>query len=123
MRSNRNRLAACAAVAALLVSPTAAMASTVSSAQPASNSWVTLSQMTAPGAAALAGSAVAPSAATMATSAAAVQPMDDAAPRANPLPIPVIVVLLAVLGTAIYIALIEKHHGHATFPGGAVSPS
>jgi hypothetical protein len=33
--------------------------------------------------------------------------------------------LLAVLGTAIYIAFIEHHHGHTTFPGGPppVSPS
>ena len=129
MRSIRTRLAAAAVATAIIVSPTAAASATMgtAAAQPASNSWVTLSQLTPAGATALAGSGViaaTPNAATVAASAAAVQPVDEASePRANPLPIPVIVVLLAVLGTAIYIAMIEKHHGHVTFPGGAVSPA
>jgi len=36
---------------------------------------------------------------------------------------PIVIVLLAVLGTAIYIGLIEKHHGHASFPGTPISPN
>jgi hypothetical protein len=122
MRSIRTKLAATAVAAALIISPTAAASSTMATgaARPQSNGWVTLSQLTPAGASALAASGVvagAPDAATVAASAAAVQPVDESgAPRANPLPLPVILVLLAVLGTAIYIALIEKHHGHITIP-------
>ena len=129
MHSIRTKLAASAIAAIMIISPTAAASSTMSTAaaQPASNSWVTLSQLTQAGATALAGSEIvagAPDAATFAVSAAAVQPSDESAePRANPFPSPVIVVLLGVLGMAVYIALIEKHHGHATFPGGPVSPN
>ena len=129
MRSIRTKFGASAVAAAMIISPTAAASSTMSTAaaQPASNSWVTLSQLTPAGAVALAGSGVvagAPDAATLAASAAAVQPADESSePGANPFPIPVIVVLLGVLGMAVYIALIEKHHGHVTFPGGAVSPN
>ena len=129
MRSMRTNLVATAVAAALMISPTAAASATMSTwaAQPSSNAWVTLSQLTPAGATALAGSGVvagAPDAATVAASAAAVQPADEAPePGANPFPIPVVIVLLAVLGTAIYIALIEKHHGHASFPGAPISPN
>lgn len=129
MRSIRTKLAASAIAAAMIISPTAAASSTMSTpaAQPASNSWITLSQLTPAGATALAGSGVvagAPDAATVAASAAAVQPVDESSePGANPFPIPVIIVLLGVLGMAVYIALIEKHHFHGTFPGGPVSPN
>jgi len=125
MRTMWSKFAASVVAAALIASPT--MASATAAAQPTATSWVTLSQMTPAGAMALAGSgAVAgtPDAATVAASAAAVQPYEGDERRANPLPLPVIAVLLAVLGTAIYIAFIEKHHGHATFPGAPpVSPS
>jgi hypothetical protein len=129
MRSIRTKLAATAVAAAIMISPTAAASATMSTtvAQPASDGWVMLSQLTPAGAVALAGSGVmagAPDAATVAASAAAVQPVDEASEaHANPFPLPVIAVLLAVLGTAIYIAFIEKHHGHATFPGAPVSPN
>jgi hypothetical protein len=129
MRSIPAKFAASAVAAAIIISPTAAASATMSAAaaRPASNNWVTLSQLTPAGAVALAGSGVmagAPDAATVAASAAAVQPVDEASEaHANPFPLPVIAVLLAVLGTAIYIAFIEKHHGHATFPGAPVSPN
>jgi hypothetical protein len=130
MRSIRTKLAATAVAAAIMISPTAAASATMATtaARPATTGWVTLSQMTPAGAMALAGSGVVaatPDAATVAASAAAVQPMEGDEGRANPLPLPVIAVLLAVLGTAIYIAFIEKHHGHANFPGPPppVSPS
>jgi hypothetical protein len=116
------KLAATAVAAALIASPTMASAA----AQPTPTSWVALSQMTPAGAMALAGSGVvagAPDAATVAASAAAVQPYEADERGANPLPLPVIAVLLAVLGAAIYVAFIEKHHGHATFPGAPVSPN
>ena len=124
MRTMWSKFAASVVAATLIASPT--MASATAAAQPTATSWVALSQMTPAGAMALAGSgAVAgtPDAATVAASAAAVQPYEGDERGANPLPLPVIAVLLAVLGTAIYIAFIEKHHGHATFPGGPVSPS
>jgi hypothetical protein len=126
MRSMRTKLAATAVAAALILSPTAAASATMSSAvQPASNDWVTLSQMTPAGATALAGSGVvagAPDAATVAGSAAVAQSSDDGAEGANPFPLPVIAVLLAVVGVMVYIALVEDHDGHITFPGGSVSP-
>jgi hypothetical protein len=105
-----------------MMSSTAAGSATMTSAaaQPTSSRWTTLSQLTPAGATALAGSGVvagAPDAATVAASAAAVQPADEAyETHANPFPLPVVAVLLAVLGTAIYIAFIEHHHGHTTFP-------
>ena len=129
MRSIRTKLAATAAAAALIVSPTAAASATMSSAaaQPASTSWVTLSQLTPAGATTLAGSGVvagAPDAAMVAASAAAVQPVGESTGEgANPFPLPVIAVLLAVLGGAVYIAFIEHHHGHITVPTGPVSPA
>jgi len=127
MRTMWSKFAASVVAAALIASPTMASATAAATAQPTATSWVALSQMTPAGAMALAGSgAVAgtPDAATVAASAAAVQPYEGDERRANPLPLPVIAVLLAVLGTAIYIAFIEKHHGHATFPGAPpVSPS
>ncbi|HKC02348.1 MAG TPA: hypothetical protein VKC17_03490 [Sphingomicrobium sp.] len=102
-----------------MISPTAAASAAMSTAaaQPAPNNWVRLSQLTPAGAMALAGSGVvagAPDAATVAASAAAVQPADE--PGANPFPLPVIAVLLAVLGGAVYIAFIEHHHGHIAIP-------
>ena len=128
MRSIRTKLAATVVAAAMMMSPTAAASATMSTAAtaPVSNGWVTLSQLTPAGAMALAGSGVVagtPDAATVAASAAAVQPVESNEPGANPFPLPVIAVLLAVLGTAIYIAFIEHHHGHATFPGAPVSPN
>lgn len=129
MRSIRTKLAASAIAAAIIISPTAAASATMATpaAQPASNAWVTLSQLTPTGATALAGSGVvagAPDAATVAASAAAVQPVDESAEQGtNPFPLPVIAVLLAVLGVAVYIAFIEHHHGHITIPTGPVSPN
>ena len=52
--------------------------------------------------------AAAPDAATLA---AAQSTTAYEEPRSNPLPLPVIAVLLAVLGTMAYIAFIEDHHG------------
>jgi hypothetical protein len=127
MRSIQNKLAAAAVSTALIFSPTVAAASTFSApvaAQP-QNAWVTLSQMTPAGATALASSgavAAAPDAATMAAAAAAAQPDESAG--TNPFPLPVVIVLLGVLGMAVYIALIEKHdRGHVTIPTPPVSPS
>lgn len=118
------KLTATAIAAALFVSPTAAASATMSTAaQPSSTSWSTLSQLNPAGATALGVAAGAPDGAMIAGSAAAVQPADERSTEGNPLPIPVIVVLLGVLGTMIYIAFIEDHDGSATFPGGAVSPS
>ena len=128
MRSIPMKLAATAVSAALVFSPTVAAASTYSAPVATQNAWVTFSQMTPAGATALASTgavAAAPNAATVAAAAAAAaQPVDETAYRPNPLPLPVIVVLLGVLGMAIYIALIEKHHGHITIPTPPpVSPS
>jgi hypothetical protein len=119
MRSIPTKLAATVVAAAIMISPTAAASATMSTAaaQPAPNNWVRLSQLTPAGAMALASSRVvadAPDAASVAASAAAVQPADE--PGANPFPLPVIAVLLAVLGGAVYIALIEHHHGHIAIP-------
>ena len=115
MRPITMKLASAAVAAALIVSPAAAASSSMSAplaAQP-QNSWVALSQMTPAGAAALASSGVTAAAPDAATIAAAAQTSaDDRDYRANALPLPVIIVLLAVLGTAIYIAFIEKHRGH-----------
>jgi hypothetical protein len=123
MRLIQKKLAATAIAGALVFSPTVAAASTFAAPTQTQNAWVTLSQMTPAGATALASTgavAAAPDAAAMAAAVAA-QPVDESDYRPNPLPIPVIVVLLGVLGMAIYIALIEKHHGHITIP--AASPN
>jgi hypothetical protein len=126
MRLIQKKLAATAVAGALVFSPTLAAASTFAAPTQPQNAWVTLSQMTPAGATALASTgavAAAPDAAAMAAAVAA-QPVDETDYRPNPLPIPVIVVLLGVLGMAIYIALIEKHHGHITIPAPPpVSPS
>jgi hypothetical protein len=119
MRLVQKKLAATAVAAALIFSPTVAAASTFAAATQPQNGWVSLSQMTPAGATALASSgavAAAPDAATLAAAAAAVQPVDETDYRPNPFPLPVVIVLLGVLGMGIYIALIEKHHGHVTFP-------
>ena len=116
MRDIRTKIATTAIAAALIFSPTAAVASSYSAQSP-SNAWVTLSEMTPAGATALAGSGVvsgAPDAATLAAAQTTVVATDSDY-RPNPLPLPVIAVLLAVLGGAIYIALIEKHHSHRPF--------
>ena len=105
MRAIPTKIVSTAIAAALIFTPTAAAAS-VAAPQPA-NSWVTLSARTPAGASALAGSDVAPSAATLAAAQSTVA-YDDR--RANPLPWPVIGVVLAVLGTMAYIAFIEDHH-------------
>ena len=128
MRPIRPKLAATSVAIALVFSPTVAAASTLAApvaAQP-QDAWTALSQMTPAGATALASTGVAaaaPSAATVAAAAAAAQPAEDTGYRPNPLPLPVIAVLLGVLGMAIYIALIEKHHGHITIPTPPVSPN
>ncbi|MFL6730005.1 MAG: hypothetical protein ACJ8E3_10360 [Sphingomicrobium sp.] len=108
MHDIRTKIASTAIAAALIFSPTVAVASTYPTQAPASG-WVALSQMTPAGATALAG---APDAATLAAAQSTVA-YDE--PHANPLPLPVIAVLLAVLGTAIYIALIEDHDSHGVF--------
>ena len=112
MRDIRTKIASTAVAAALIFSPTAAVAATYPT-QAQNSGWTTLSQMTPAGADALSGAvAGAPDAATLAAAQSTVA-YDE--PHANPLPLPVIAVLLAVLGTAIYIALIEKHHSHGVF--------
>lgn len=112
MRTFPKAIATITAAAAMTVTPTMAAASTSAQSARASG-WVTLSQLNPAGAMALAGSravASTPNAATMSATAAAAQPVDTAgAYRPNPLPLPVIGVLLAVIGTAIYIAFIENH--------------
>jgi len=116
MRSIPTKIAAIAAAAAIMVTPTVAAASTVQSA-PASNAWVTFSQLNPAGATALAGSSLAaaqPSVA-LAGSAAAVQATDDTGGYHGGIPLPVIAVWLAVIGAAVYIALIEKHRHHGVF--------
>ena len=115
MRRVRMKIASIAAAAAIMVTPTMAAASTVQSA-PASNAWVTFSQLNPAGATALAGSGVAAAQPGVALtgSAASVQATDDGGYH-NGIPLPVIAVWLAVLGGAIYIALIEKHHHHRVF--------
>jgi hypothetical protein len=122
----RMKIASTAVAAALLFSPTVGAASTMSApaAQSAPNAWVTLSQLTPSGAVALAGSSAVAASSNAAVMAGSAQATTDTAYDAhgNPLPIPVIAVLLAVLGTAIYIAFIEKHHGHVTIPTQPVSP-
>jgi hypothetical protein len=113
MRRIPRKIASIAAAAAILVTPTMAAASTVSSA-PAPSAWTTFSQLNPAGATALAGSSVAAQPGVALTgSAAAVQATDDGGYH-NGIPLPVIAVWLAVIGAAIYIALIEKHHGHIT---------
>jgi hypothetical protein len=115
MRPIPTKIASIAAAAAIMVTPTMAAASTLSSV-PAPNNWVTFSQLNPAGAAALAGSSVAAAhpAVAMTGSAAAVQGADDGGYH-NGIPLPVIAVWLAVIGAAIYIALIEKHHHHRVF--------
>ena len=103
MRNIRTKIASTAIAAALIFSPTAAVASTY--APTAGNAWVTLSSLTPAGATALAGSGVAPSPATLAGAQSAVAYEEDR--RMTSLPLPVIAVWLAVLGTRVYIALIE----------------
>lgn len=105
MRAIPTKIVSTAIAAALIFTPTAAAAATTAP-QPVS-SWVTLSALTPAGATALAGSDVAPSAATLAGTQSTVAYDDQ---RANPLPLPVIAVVLAVLGTMAYIAFIEDHH-------------
>lgn len=118
MRNIQTKFAATAIAAALIFSPTAAVASTYS-APPSPSAWVTLSELTPAGATALAGSgavAGAPDAADLAAAqSTTVVTTTDSDYRPNPLPLPVIAVLLAVVGTAVYIALIEKHHSHRPF--------
>ena len=114
MRDIRTKIASTAIAAALIFSPTAAVASAYPT-QAQTNGWVTLSQMTPAGASVLAGSGAVAGAPDAATLAAAQSTVAYDEPHANPLPLPVIAVLLAVLGTAIYIALIEKHHSHGVF--------
>jgi hypothetical protein len=110
-----SKLASIAAATAIVLAPAAAAASPAAPA-PAPNAWLTLSQLNPAGATALAGSATAPSVALAGTAATTAQPADEAAYRPNPFPWPVAVVLLGVVATAIYIAFIEKHHGHFTVP-------
>jgi hypothetical protein len=123
MRSPSRTIATIAVSAALLVTPTMATAADAAPQAPA-NPWVTLSELNPAGAIALGGtSAATPGPASMSATAAGVQPADDRDDyRGNPLPWPVIGVLLAVVGTMIYIEFIEHHHGHGTFPTTPTSP-
>jgi hypothetical protein len=110
MRSLPRAIATIAVSAALL--GTSAIASAAPAAQAPASGWTALSQLNPAGAMALSanGAVATPTAATLAGTAAAAQPADDNADyRPNPLPWPVIGVLLAVIGTAIYIAFIEDH--------------
>jgi len=120
MRSLTKKIGTVAAAFAMLTAPAVASASEGSAPTPASE-WVTLSELNPAGAVALGASgATVPTAATMATSAAVAQPVDaNSDYRSNPLPWPVIGVLLAVVGTMIYIEFIEHHHGHFLFPNPA----
>lgn len=112
MRRVTTKIASIAAATAIILAPAAASASALASSSTSPNAWVTLSQLNPAGATALAGSTgatAAPSSVVLAGATAAAQPADDTY-RPNPLPLPVVAVLLAVLGTMIYIAFIEKHH-------------
>lgn len=109
MRDFRTKIASTAIAAALIFSPTAAVASTYAAAP--ANGWVALSTMTPAGATALAGAGAVPGTPDAATLAAAQSTVAVDEPRANPLPLPVIAVLLAVLATAAYIAFIEDRDG------------
>ena len=116
MRRIPTKIVSIAAAAAILVTPTMAAASTVQASAPAPNAWVTFSQLNPAGATALAGSSAAAAQPGIALtgSAAAVQATDDSGYH-NGIPLPVIAVWLAVIGAAVYIALIEKHHHHGVF--------
>jgi hypothetical protein len=122
MRSLTKKIGTVAATIAMLTTPAIASASGASAPAPGSE-WATLSELNPAGAVALGASnatAGLPTAATMTTSAAVAQPVDaDGEYRSNPLPWPVIGVLLAVVGTMIYIEFIEHHHGHFLFPNPA----
>jgi hypothetical protein len=112
MRRVTTKIASIAAATAIILAPAAASASALPSSSTSPTAWVTLSQLNPAGATALAGSTAAtaaPSSVALAGATAAAQPADDTY-RPNPLPLPVVAVLLAVLGTMIYIAFIEKHH-------------
>jgi hypothetical protein len=117
MGSVRTAITTVAVSAAML--GTSAMVSAAPAPQPPADTWATFSQLNPAGAMALDanGAVVPPTAATLAATAAAAQPVDESY-RPNPLPWPVIGVLLAVIGTAIYIAFIEDHghHAHPTSP-------
>ena len=113
MRIVSTKIAATAAALALLASAPASAASSAPAPSATPNGWVTFSQLNPAGATAMAGS----SAVSLAGSTAvAAQPDEDGAYRQNPFPWPVAVVLLGVVAAAIYIAFIEKHHGHFNFP-------
>ena len=105
MRCSRMKWISAAAVTALLVTPT--MAAAAAPATAPQSGWTALSQLTPAGATALASTGVTAGSPTAATLSAAQSSVAVDEPRANPLPLPVIAVLLAVLGTAIYIAFIE----------------
>jgi hypothetical protein len=108
MRSLPKTIATIAVSAALL--GTSAVASAAPAPQAPASGWTAFSQLNPAGAMALSanGAVAAPSAATLAGTAAAAQPVDSDY-RPNPLPWPVIGVLLAVIGVAVYIAFIEDH--------------
>jgi hypothetical protein len=118
MRSLAKKIGTVAVAVAMLTTP--AIASASGGPAPA-NEWVTMSELNPAGAIALGASgATVPTAATMTTSAAVAQPVDaNGDYRSNPLPWPVIGVLLAVVGTMIYIEFIEHHHGRFLFPNPA----
>ena len=113
MRDIRTKIASTAVAAALIFSPTAAVASTY--AAPPASAWVTLSSLTPAGASALAGSGAVAAAPAAGPGAAAPSTTAEGEPRRNPRPRPGVAGGLAVLGTMVYIALIEKHHGHVRF--------
>jgi hypothetical protein len=113
MRIFPTKIASAAAALALLASAPAMAAPAMNTAP---NGWAALSQLNTAGATALAGSNAVASPAMLGTATAAAQPADDGEYHANPFPWPVAIVLLGVVATAIYIALIEKHHGHVTVP-------
>lgn len=121
MRFLPRTLALAAAAAAMLATP-AVSAARASVPQPPANAWTTLSELNPAGAMALGGgTSAATRAGAMNNSAATVQPTEpnDRRRRAVMLPWPVMTVLMAVLGTMIYIALIEDngpHRPRATSP-------
>jgi len=118
MRPVSMKIVSIATAAAIMFVPTAAAASAVQSSPPPSSAWVTLSQLNPAGATALAAPRLTASsnAISLAGAAAAAQPVADSdLRRPDPLPLPVIAVLLAVLATAIYIAFIEDHDGDRVF--------
>jgi hypothetical protein len=112
MRGINRKWGSAVAAAALVLSsaPTSAAPAAAAVAPAPASPWLALSMLTPSGSVGLAGAAV------QATPAADNPPPPPPAYRGIPTPpIPVIVIWLATVATAVYI-LTKNHHGHGQFP-------